>query len=171
MMGITYLHSLDIYIKDKQYIYVDGNLVVSKFPRQTNFMDVIQPCRKFTPKFATFDLDTRTIDGVMIPYCVSVYDGMITKSFYLSDFLSVDLMLIEAVLFFNRRKYNGYRIYIHNFIYFDGIFLMSILASLSSHITPIIRGGRIIDFRINLIFIFALLLLLKAIYTYMLKLQ
>jgi hypothetical protein len=31
------------------------------------------------------DLETRTIDGLMLSYCVSIYEGKTFKSFYLSD--------------------------------------------------------------------------------------
>jgi hypothetical protein len=46
-----------------------------------------------------------------------------------------------------RRKYHGYKVYLHNFSNFDGVFLMRILSSLCNRLNPIIREGRIIDLR------------------------
>ena len=44
-----------------------------------------------------------------------------------------------------RKKYNQYKVYVHNFSHFDGVFLLGILSSLSDKLKPIIRDGRIID--------------------------
>jgi DNA polymerase type B, organellar and viral len=47
-------------------------------------------------------------------------------------------------------KYNNYRIYIHNFSFFDAIFLLRILSELTNiNIKPIIRDGRIIDLKFS----------------------
>jgi len=81
----------------------------------------------------------------MIPYCVSIFNGTITKTFYLADFNEPDTMLKEAIYFLMRKKYHQHKVYVHNFSYFDGVFLLGILSSLSNNIKPIIRDGRIID--------------------------
>jgi hypothetical protein len=47
--------------------------------------------------FVTMDLETRTIDGILTPYCISIYDGRKAISFYLSDFESPDLMLKSSL--------------------------------------------------------------------------
>jgi len=95
------------------------------------------------------DLETFTNNGIVIPYRFSIFDGQHSYSFYLSDYNSSDQMLIETVKFLMKRKYTGYKIYLHNFSNFDGIFLIRILSSLSDKIKPIIRDNRIID--LNLI--------------------
>jgi len=43
-----------------------------------------------------------------------------------------------------KRKYYGYRVYLHNFSYFDGIFMLRILAKLGEIKRPIIRDNRLI---------------------------
>jgi hypothetical protein len=45
-------------------------------------------------------------------------------------------------------KYHNYKIYLHNFSFFDGIFLLKIFYELTNiTIKPIIRDGRIIDLK------------------------
>ena len=73
------------------------------------------------------DLETRTLNGVMQPVCVSIYDGKVTKSFYLLDYNNEYLMLSASIEYLMQRKYNNHRVYLHNFSYFDGVFLLIIL--------------------------------------------
>ena len=47
-----------------------------------------------------------------------------------------------------QRKYNGYKVYLHNFSNFDGIFLFNILTELSNDIKPIINDGNFIKYYI-----------------------
>jgi hypothetical protein len=93
------------------------------------------------------DLETRSISGIRKPYCVSIFDGKEIISFYLSDYKDEDEMLTAAVKFLMRYKYNGYKVYLHNFSNFDSIFLMRILSNLSNKMNPVIRKGRIINLR------------------------
>ena len=50
-----------------------------------------------------------------------------------------------------QRKYNRHNIYLHNFSYFDGIFIFKILTNLvpSKSIQPLIRDGRIINLKVE----------------------
>lgn len=68
------------------------------------------------------DLETRNIDGVMETYCVSIYDGKKATSFYLTDYNNSYEMLSTAIKFIMIAKYHNYKIYLHNFSYFDSIF-------------------------------------------------
>ena len=43
------------------------------------------------------------------------------------------------------RKYNNYKIYVHNLSYFDGIFLFNVLVDFSDNIKPIINDNKFID--------------------------
>jgi DNA polymerase type B, organellar and viral len=56
-------------------------------------------------------------------------------------------MLEESIKYLMRRKYDKNKIYLHNFSYFDGIFLLRILSKLTKDIKPIIRDGRLIDIK------------------------
>lgn len=95
----------------------------------------------------TMDLETRTIDNIMTPLSVSIFDGAKLKSFYLEDFLNSDDLLKESIKYLLHRKYNGYRVYIHNFSNFDSIFLQRIMINFNScNVKNIIkRNGKIIN--------------------------
>lgn len=81
----------------------------------------------------TLDIETRTIEGSMIPYCICLFDGKDSYSFYITDYnYSVDDMLSDAIRHLIVPKYNGYKVYAHNLSKFDGIFLLPILAKLNS---------------------------------------
>ena len=52
-----------------------------------------------------------------------------------------------------KRKYNRSIVYLHNFTYFDGIFLFGSLLKLidnpTKNIKPLMRNGRIINLKVN----------------------
>jgi hypothetical protein len=54
-------------------------------------------------------------------------------------------MLKNAVKRFMNRKYDKYRIYFHNFSYFDGVFMLRVLSQISDKISIKQRDGRIIS--------------------------
>ena len=115
----------------------------------------IQPTNKHSKpfnKFITLDIETRTIDGVFIPYCICIYDGQKPTSFYSTDYSSYEDMLKSAIKSIMRNKYNLYVVYAHNLSGFDGIFLLKLLAELGT-IEPLMRDGKIINinfrFQIN----------------------
>lgn len=45
------------------------------------------------------------------------------------------------------KKYNRYKVYLHNFSSFDGVFLLKILSGLSNNIKPVMRDGRFIELK------------------------
>lgn len=67
---------------------VDGELIVKKVKKETKFLKPISPKGEefITRDFLTMDLETRTIDEIMTPYSISIFDGKVITSFYLSDF-------------------------------------------------------------------------------------
>jgi hypothetical protein len=46
------------------------------------------------------------------------------------------------------RKYDGYKVYTHNFSYFDGIFIIDILSRLGE-VKPFMRNGKILKLTFN----------------------
>ena len=91
------------------------------------------------------DLETRTIDNIISPYCVCIYDGIKVKTFYLTNYKNSDEMLLDSVKSIMQRKYNNYKVYLHNFSYFDGIFLLRVLTMLSDKIKPTIKDNNLIN--------------------------
>jgi hypothetical protein len=93
------------------------------------------------------DLETRNINNINSPYCISIYDGKNCNSFYLTNYPNERIMLITAINFVMKRKFNQYKIFFHNFSYFDSVFLLHILSDLSNDIKPIINHGNFIDLK------------------------
>ena len=149
MRDVENLSSFTRIIKNQEYIFENGILVLKKIKRLTSFLST-QPKSPFkSDKFITMDLETRTLNGVMSPYCVSIYDGKTTTSFYLSDFENINIMMESAITSIMIRKYHYYKVYIHNFSNFDGIFLLNVLSHLSDQIEPIIRDNKFIELRFH----------------------
>lgn len=135
-------------IKNQEYIFIDGKLIVKKIKKQTKFITKLNSNDFLSKTFVTMDLETRTIIGIMNPYCISIYDGTKTSSFYLLDYKNADDMLISSLKHLMRPKYHNYKVYIHNFSFFDAIFLLRIISELTNlPIKPIIRDGRIIELK------------------------
>lgn len=92
-------------------------------------------------------LETISTNGTMSPVCISIYDGIHVSSFYLSNFENSDKMLIAAIESILKPSYKDNVVYLHNFSYFDAVFLIKILSSFNAKISPIIRDNCIIDFK------------------------
>jgi hypothetical protein len=99
--------------------------------------------------FITMDLETKSINGVLTPYCVSIFNGKTVSSFYITDFKDSKELLENSVKSLMKKEYNGYKIFLHNFSYFDGIFLLSIITSLSNDVKILIRDSRILDVKVG----------------------
>lgn len=97
------------------------------------------------------DLETRTLDNIIRPYCVSIYDGKTIKSFFLSDYSnSPENLILESVKYLMKRKYHTQRVYLHNFSKFDSIFMVNALHKLSSNsLKPNRRNGNLIDVKFS----------------------
>nr|YP_010130189.1 hypothetical protein KQ422_mgp109 [Clavaria fumosa]QPZ51091.1 hypothetical protein [Clavaria fumosa] len=131
----------------EDYFYVNGEIKLKTNEKKTPFLSQKEKEINMNNKFLTMDLETRQIKGELIPYCVSIYNGKSSNSFYLSDYKNSEEMVKDGIKWLMRKKYNKYKIYLHNFSYFDGIFIIKILASLTTiTLNPIIKNGRIINF-------------------------
>ena len=116
-------------------------------------------------KFITMDLETITINTKQYPYLLCWYDGFKSHDYFIDkpedivntltsspsdniDNLVLDLIK-KAMLDLCRRKYKGYRIYLHNFSKFDGYFLVKRLAEIG-HCDPTLNKGKIIRCKFTL---------------------
>jgi DNA polymerase type B, organellar and viral len=98
--------------------------------------------------FITLDIETYVKDNILIPFCISIFDGEKVKSFFLSDFKNTEDMILTALASIMIRKYNGYKIYVHNLAKFDVIFLLKYLVKLGI-VQPVIHNDRIISINFN----------------------
>ena len=143
-------------------VYRDGQRIISKIIRKTRYLQTILKSYYRNHKFITLDIETKTLsDGTMIPICICMcipekieqskyFTSPIKKvSFYLSDFNSPDHMLEEALNYLILFKYTGYRVYVHNFSYFDGVILLRVISNITNKISPVIRDSQIIELKVN----------------------
>lgn len=140
----TNLNSFKREFKNQIIWYENGKIVLKLIKRKSKFISSIKPSLYLSEKFITMDIETRNIDGDMQAYCVSLYDGDYVSSFYLTEFKSPSELLERAILSIMKRKYNGYKVYLHNFSKFDGVFLLKILCKLSDNVKPIINDNNFI---------------------------
>jgi hypothetical protein len=110
-----------------------------------------EPDISIKDNFITMDLETRTINNIMQVISASIYDGNTTKSFYLTDFESSDELVKNTILYTLQRKYNGYKVYIHNFSRFDSAFIIKVMAKMNEcKISRFLkRDGRILEIKVS----------------------
>jgi len=121
-----------ILIKNQEYIIENGEIKLHKIFKKCKFIKKLRKDNFMTDKIITMDLETRAIDGYMWPYCVSIYDGKKLKSFYQLAYKDCESMLKDSVQYLMKEKYNKHKVFIHNFSYFDSIFLIKTFSNLSN---------------------------------------
>jgi hypothetical protein len=138
-------------IANQLIVFNNSEVVYTQNRHSSSYFTKVKKCDGLFSKFITMDLETKNINGSLEPYCICIFDGNKSYSFYITSYNSSDLMLKTALKFLLRSKYNGYIVYLHNFSYFDGIFLFKALVDLieSKNIKPLIRDGRIINLKVE----------------------
>lgn len=146
------LSSFSRSINKQVFIFHNGILVLKEIMRKCKFVNSIRPAQFRSEKFLTMDLETRTLDScgdkIMRVVSISIYDGSSFYSYYLNNYESESEMVIDAFKTICIRKYSGYKVYLHNFSYFDSVFLLSIISKLYK-ISPIRREGSIIELKVD----------------------
>jgi hypothetical protein len=94
------------------------------------------------------DIETFIKDGIHVPYCISWYDGKICNSYYLTDYKSSEDMITNCIKEIMVKKYDNYKVYVHNLSGFDANFLLKILVSIGS-VKPIIHHDKIISINLK----------------------
>jgi len=132
----------------KEFIFKDNELFLLKVDKPAKFITKLNLSNEIQNKFITFDIETYIKNGIHIPYCICWYDGENYYSYYLSDFNNSLDMIIQAIKDIMIKKYDNYKIYIHNLSNFDAIFLLKILAGMG-FCKPIIHHDNIISIQFN----------------------
>jgi len=137
--------------------YINGEIVLYKIEKKTSGITkkILPKNNQPSNKFITMDLETILINNIHIPYLLCWSDGIKTYSYFIKDLNLSQLednilnMVTKAMEDINRKKYKGYRIYLHNFAKFDGYFLLKYLSQIG-HTSPVIHKGRIISTKFSL---------------------
>jgi hypothetical protein len=133
-----------------KYLFIEGTEQLMIKDNKVNYISIKKNKDSFKgTQFITMDLETKSINGVLTPYCVSIFNGKTVSSFYITDFKDSKELLENAIKSLMKKQYNGFKVYLHNFSYFDGIFLLSIITSLSDNVKILIRDSRIIDVKVG----------------------
>lgn len=89
---------------------------------KTKFISKLTKDKNLINKIITLDIETYVKKDILIPYLISFYDGDKTYSFWLGDYENHEMMIMDCFKSIFIRKYNGFKIYIHNMANFDVIF-------------------------------------------------
>ena len=134
------------------YYYENMELVLVKVIKKSKAIEKLKITNKQLTKIITMDLETTIINNVHIPYLLSWYDGNISNSYFINNLDPVTIEF-EILKMINRaindiciRKYNNYKVYLHNFSKFDGYFLVKYLSKIGN-CDPIIHKGKIITLK------------------------
>jgi DNA polymerase type B, organellar and viral len=143
-------YTFERYLGNQKFIFKNGELVLLSIEKSVKFINPLLLNTKLTNKIITFDIETLIKDNVHVPYAISWYDGEIKKSYVLSDISNSEEMIKNAIKDIMIKKYDNYKIYIHNLSGFDAIFLLKILTELGQ-IKPIMHKGDLIsiEFKFN----------------------
>jgi hypothetical protein len=113
-------------------------------------MKKIQIDKKLNNNFLTLDIETRLINNIITPYCISIFNGTKATSFYLSVNKNVNEMLLSCIRTLIKSTHDSYKIYVHNLSSFDGIFLLRILSNIpGAKLNPVIKDGKMINLAIS----------------------
>jgi hypothetical protein len=75
MLDQGYLTTFKIIIRDQEYLFENGKLLLNKIKRNVSFLSKINKSTHRSSKIITMDLETRVHYDIMIPYCISIYNG------------------------------------------------------------------------------------------------
>ena len=149
MVDKTDLSTFNRVVKGQKYYYEEGKIFLKQIEKKAQYLTKLRKSNVMSEHFITMDLETRNVDGVMIPYCISVYDGKNKESIYLDDCINEKFMMKLAVEWLLTRKYDKQKVYLHNFSRFDVAFLLSTLSSESIKLEPVVRDGRFLNLKLS----------------------
>jgi DNA polymerase type B, organellar and viral len=135
-------------LENKKFYFENNKEILYTKEINSKYISKLEKSKKLINNFITLDIETYIKDNILIPFCISIYDGKRTFSYFISDFKDPKDLIITALKSILVRKYNGFNVYIHNMAKFDIIFLLKYLVKLGN-VVPIIHNGRIISINLN----------------------
>lgn len=128
------------YFKDNKLYFIYDKLISKQF------ISKARPSQKNIFNIMTLDVETYVDENNnMNIYCISMYDGVNAKSFYLTNYTDVHSLINDVLKTIFSKKYSGKSIYIHNSSNFDMIFLYSYIINYSeTSVKPILKDGKFI---------------------------
>jgi hypothetical protein len=155
--GISLIKFKDVFINEnkflriinnKKYYFEKGEQILFMEEVKTDYIKKINKSKNLVNNFIALDIETYMDGDTLIPFLLSFYDGKNSYSFGLWDYENVEQMVLTCLKSIFIRKYNGYKIYVHNLAKFDIIFIFKYLIKIAT-IKPVIHKGRIITVTVN----------------------
>lgn len=133
-------------LNNYKYYYINEKLVLKEVERKVQYLKSINRDILINEKFITMDIETRSLNNILTPLSVSIFDGTEVYSFYLNDYNNdYDKLIKESIKLLMQSKYDKYVVYLHNFSKFDGVFILRFLAEMGVSVKPIKRDDNFID--------------------------
>lgn len=143
-----------IYGKKTCVYYIEANEIKNYYENiPVKYMQTTKKCmiNYDQPKLITYDVETMTtqikddkgvIKNKLIPIAISIYDGSTSKNFFFEPD-NWEEGMINSIKYLMKRKYDSWKVYTHNFSYFDSIFILSTLSKLGK-ISLVMRENKIL---------------------------
>ena len=131
--------------KNTKYTFKDNERQLVEVERKLKAIPGKRLDSHFHGKYVAMDLETRVVNGKMMPYCISIFNGESTFAFYLSDFDNEAELIKTSITRLFRAEFDKQNVYIHNFSYFDGILMLTYITDLAANVDIIMRENSIIN--------------------------
>lgn len=114
------------------FYYKDNVITLRKTTRLFPKIKIKKPETVINDKYIAMDVECyKDINGLLIPYLLCWYSAKENKSYHINDYdNSFSLVVKAAMSDLSNHKYKGFKIYMHNFTFFDGVLLMTELAKI-----------------------------------------
>lgn len=129
----------------KLFIYNNFNIIFKAYKHLTKFLSKVKKADHISKKFITIDIETKVYNNKMEAICISIFDGKNPKSFFINNFRDSKEMIEKSIKYLCKPKYDGYRVYAHNFSMFDSIFLLNSISNLADSLNIKNRDGTLIE--------------------------
>lgn len=131
-------------------IFHDDKLVFKSRVVECNFINQSSKTKRYDKmKILTIDLETIIIGDVITPISISIFDGDLVWSYNINNFNNFKDIIAKAIKDIIRAKYNGWKVYLHNFSRFDSVFILNIIASISNKIKVLKRDSQFLNINIK----------------------
>jgi len=84
-------------IGNHMFVYKGGELVIKYELKNVNYISETSACDSIDTKVITLNIETRVMNSKVTPYCICLFDGVESKSYYLLDYSSVQEMIDAAL--------------------------------------------------------------------------
>lgn len=128
------------------YTIENSEIILHKTIKPAKYVVKAKAVRDLNYNIITMDIETIVCNNVITPYLLCWYDGNISKSYFITDYVNFDHLMKSVVKDIFIKKYDGYKIYFHNLSNFDGIFIYKILSNIyGMMVNPLMNNDKMIN--------------------------